>query len=165
MRRKLLWLLGGIVLLAAVLLGVAYWQASSIVAQLHAGPKEAVVKAVTPELHRAPRKTLVSLPKEPSAQTILLIGSDRRWSGANGARSDTIMLARVEPSKHRIALLSIPRDLYVAIPGHGHDRINMAFNYGGERLLTRVVRDTFGVRIDHFVEIAFHGFKDVISDL
>jgi LCP family protein required for cell wall assembly len=164
-RRKLLWVLGSIVLLAAVLLGVAYWQASSIVAQLHAGPKEAVVKAVAPELHRTPRKTLASLPKEPSAQTILLIGSDRRWSGANGARSDTIMLARVEPSKHRIALLSIPRDLYVAIPGHGHDRINMAFNYGGERLLTRVVRDTFGVRIDHFVEIAFHGFRDVISDL
>jgi LCP family protein required for cell wall assembly len=107
----------------------------------------------------------VRLPPEPSAQTILLIGSDHRWSGAVGARSDTIMLARIEPKRHRIALLSIPRDLYVAIPGHGHDRINMAFEEGGERLLTRVVRDTLGVEIDHFVEVDFRGFKDVVSDL
>jgi LCP family protein required for cell wall assembly len=165
MRRVVLWVVGGCLAVIAALLAVAYWQASSIVAQLHAGPKEAIVKAVAPELHRTPRKVLVRLPKEPSAQTILLIGSDRRWTGGDGARSDTIMLARVEPSRHRIALLSIPRDLYVSIPGHGHDRINMAFHDGGERLLTRVVRDTFGVRIDHFVEIDFHGFKDVISDL
>lgn len=161
----LAWLAGVVLTLAVAVVAVAYWQASSIVGQLHAGHKEAVVKSVAPELHRTPKKHLVSLPNEPSAQTILLIGSDRRWSGGNGARSDTIMLARVEPSRHRIALLSIPRDLYVSIPGHGHDRINMAFNYGGERLLTRVVRDTFGVRIDHFVEIDFHGFKNVISDL
>src|SRR5207237_1394785 len=105
------------------------------------------------------------LPKEPSAQTILLIGSDRRWTGGNGARSDTIMLARLEPTQRRIALLSIPRDLYVAIPRHGHDRINMAFRYGGERLLPRVVRETFGIEIDHFVEIDFHGFKDVVDRL
>jgi LCP family protein required for cell wall assembly len=75
------------------------------------------------------------------------------------------MLARIQPRRHRIALLSIPRDLYVEIPGHGHDRINMAFEYGGERLLTRVVRDTLGVEIDHFVEVDFHGFKDIVDDL
>jgi LCP family protein required for cell wall assembly len=75
------------------------------------------------------------------------------------------MLARVEPSRKRIALLSIPRDLYVEIPGHGHDRINMAFEDGGERLLTRVVRETLGVEIDHFVEVDFHGFKDLVSAL
>jgi LCP family protein required for cell wall assembly len=165
MRKILLVSLGALLLLAGAALGVAYWQASSIVAQFHAGPKEAVVKAVQPELHRPPRHPLVQLPREASAQTILLIGSDRRWTGGSGARSDTIMLARIEPRRHRIALLSIPRDLYVAIPGHGHDRINMAYHDGGERLLTRVVRDTFGIEIDHFVEVDFHGFKNLVSDL
>jgi LCP family protein required for cell wall assembly len=164
-RRILLIALGALLLLAAVAAGLVWWQASSIVAELHAGPKEAVVEAVAPELHRAPRRRIVAEPPEPSAQTILVIGSDRRWEGGNGARSDTIMLVRIQPDRHRIALLSIPRDLYVAIPGHGHDRINMAFHYGGERLLTRVVRDTFGVPIDHFVEVDFHGFKDLVAAL
>src|ERR1044071_5025541 len=136
-----------------------------IVGQLHAGPKAAVVRAVRPELHRPARHPLVVVRPEPKAQTVLLIGSDRRWTGVDGARSDTIMLARIEPSRHRIALLSIPRDLYVSIPGHGHDRINMAFHYGGERLLTQVVRETFGVTIDHFVEVDFRGFKNVVDKL
>jgi LCP family protein required for cell wall assembly len=164
-RRYLLGFLAFVLVAVLALGGIAYWQASSILAQLHAGPKGAVVKAVEHELHRQPKRRLVALPKEPSAQTILLIGSDRRWSGGNGARSDTIILVRIEPPRHRIALLSIPRDLYVAIPGHGHDRINMAFHDGGERLLTRVVRETFGVEIDHFVEVNFRGFKDVIREL
>lgn len=165
MRRILLISAGTLVLVAAAVLGAFYWQASSIVGELHAGPKAAVVKAVRHELRSQPRHPLVSMPKEASAETILLIGSDRRWDGGNGARSDTIMLARIEPARRRIALLSIPRDLYVAIPGHGHDRINMAFHDGGERLLTRVVRDTFGVEIDHFVEVDFHGFQDLVADL
>lgn len=165
MRKVLIILLGTLVLLVAAALGVGYWQASSIVAQFHAGPKEAVVKAVESELHRAAPHPLVQLPKEASAQTILLIGSDRRRTGGGGARSDTIMLARIQPTRHRIALLSIPRDLYVEIPGHGHDRINMAYHDGGERLLTRVVRDTFGIEIDHFVEVDFHGFKDLVAEL
>lgn len=166
MRRKLL--IGiplALVVLAAAAVGVAYWQATSAIDQLHAGPKGAVVRAVKPELHRRPARQVVRLPPEPSAQTILLVGSDHRWRGATGARSDTIMLARIQPDRHRIALLSIPRDLYVAIPGHGHDRINMAFQDGGERLLTRVVRDTLGVEIDHFVEVDFRGFKNMVNDV
>jgi LCP family protein required for cell wall assembly len=164
-RKLIVGALATLLLLVLAAVGVAYWQASSAIDQLHAGPKGAVVAAVKPELHRAPKKQLVKLPPEPSAQTILLIGSDHRWESGSGARSDTIMLARIQPDRHRIALLSIPRDLYVEIPGHGHDRINMAFRYGGERLLTRVVRDTLGVEIDHFVEVDFHGFKDVVSAL
>jgi LCP family protein required for cell wall assembly len=154
-----------VVVLVGAGAGVAYWQASSTLGELHAGPKGAVVRAVEPELHRVPKRRLVTLPPEPSAQTILLIGSDHRQRGGDGSRSDTVMLARIQPTRHRIALLSIPRDLYVSIPGHGHDRINMAYHYGGERLLTRVVRDTLGLEIDHFVEVDFHGFKDIVQTL
>ena len=165
MRKIIIGIFLTLVLLAVAAVALAYWQASQAIDQLHAGKKEAVVRAVKPELGRKPKRVLVQLPPEPSAQTILLIGSDHRWEGATGARSDTIMLARIDPKRHRIGLLSIPRDLYVAIPGHGHDRINMAFEDGGERLLTRVVRDTLGVEIDHFVEVDFHGFQDVVGDL
>jgi LCP family protein required for cell wall assembly len=165
MRKLIVGVVAGGTLLVAAGLGLVYWQASSALDQFHAGPKGAVVKAVRHELNRAPRRRLVPLPPEPSAQTILLIGSDRRRTGGDGARSDTIVLARIEPRRHRIALLSVPRDLYVSIPGHGHDRINMAFHYGGERLLTHVVRETLGVEIDHFVEVDFRGFKDIVGDL
>jgi LCP family protein required for cell wall assembly len=165
MRKVLAWFGIGVVVLGAAVAGVTYWQARAAIDQFHAGPKAAVVRAVWPELHKPPRRVLVSLPPEPSAQTILLIGSDHRWSGGDGARSDTIMLARVDPHRDRIGLLSIPRDLYVSIPGYGHDRINMAFEVGGERLLTRVVRETFGVAIDHFVEVDFHGFRDIVRQL
>src|SRR5689334_23934499 len=126
-RRLLIGIPLGLVALAAAAAGVAYWQASSALDQLHAGAKGPVVRAVQPELHRAPAHPVVKLPPEPSAQTILLIGSNHRWRSGDGARSDTVMLVRIQPHRHRIALLSIPRDLYVAIPGHGHDRINMAF--------------------------------------
>jgi LCP family protein required for cell wall assembly len=164
-RRILIAVLVTIVVLVGAAVGFAYWQGRVIVDQLHAGPKAAVVRAVKPELHRQPRRPLVVVPPQPKAQTILLIGSDHRWTGIDGARSDTILLARIQPAQHRIALLSIPRDLYVSIPGHGHDRINMAFRYGGERLLTRVVRETFGVEIDHFVEVDFRGFKNLVGKL
>src|SRR5436190_9578841 len=125
MRKLLAWFAAGVVVLAGAAVGVTYWQARAAIDQFHAGAKDAVVKAVRPELHKPPRRVLVPIPPEQSAQTILLIGSDHRWSGeGGGARSDTIMLARVDPRRHRIGLLSIPRDLYVSIPAHGHDRIN-----------------------------------------
>src|SRR6185436_18135732 len=116
---------------------VAWWQASSILDELHAGAKGDVVAAVQPELKRRPKRTLVRPPPEAGAQTILLIGSDRRprGQGQKGARSDTAIVVRVDPERNRVGLLSIPRDLYVEIPGHGHDRINMAFEWGGEKLL------------------------------
>jgi LCP family protein required for cell wall assembly len=158
-----------IALLAAIVLGIAWWQANAVLNELQAGPKKAVVASVEPELHRrAARQLVKTSPRpadEPKAQTLLVIGSDHRWEAGSTSRSDTILLARVDPAEKRIAILSIPRDLYVAIPGHGHDRINMAFAWGGEKLLTRTVRETFGVEIDHFVEVDFHGFKDLVSKL
>jgi LCP family protein required for cell wall assembly len=165
LRRKLLIALGVVDALAAAALGVAWWQASSLLGEFRAGAKGEVVAAVSPELRRPPRRTLVQAPPAAGAQTILVIGSDHRKAGQEGARSDTTMLVRVDPDRKQIRLLSIPRDLYVEIPGRGHDRINEAFNTGGERLVTRVVRETFGVRIDHFVEIDFRGFRKLVEDV
>ena len=68
------------------------------------------------------------------ARTFMILGSDKRKgvdAGA-GARSDTILLARADPDKDAIAVMSIPRDLKVEIPGHGSGKINSAFELGGK---------------------------------
>ena len=65
-------------------------------------------------------------------QTIMMLGSDQRAKDSHDyegtdARSDTIMLIRLDPSKEATAIMSLPRDLKVAIPGHGVEKINAAY--------------------------------------
>ena len=84
--------------------------------------------------------------------TVLLIGVDT--SGRAG-RSDVMMLASVDPQAGRIRLASFLRDLYVSIPGHGRDRLNAAYFYGGEALLLRTLEENFGVSVDHTVTAHF----------
>jgi LCP family protein required for cell wall assembly len=158
---------GVLVLLAAAAAGILYWQARSILDELQAGAKGAEVRAAAPELAKAPHDPVVapSVEQAHGAQTFLLIGSDHRWTGQNGARSDTVILLRIDANRHRVALLSIPRDLYVAIDGYGHDRINEAYHHGGARLLIRTVREQLGVKIDHFVEVNFAGFRELVRKL
>ena len=168
LRRLLLISLAVLLVAAAVVAGVGYWQARSIVGELQAGAKHAEVVGARKQLAVEPRHRLVA-PRVADAQgeqTILLIGSDhRRQTPSDQTHSDTIILARIDATHRRISLLSIPRDLYVPIPGHGQDRINDAFTYGGPALLIRTVRETFGVRIDHFVEVNFAGFRKLVDTL
>jgi LCP family protein required for cell wall assembly len=154
--------------LAAAAAGVAYWQARSIVGELQAGPKHVEVARARRQLQVEPKHHLVA-PKVEEAkgeQTILIIGSDHRWqTPKNAVHSDTIILARVDATHHRISLLSIPRDLYVPIAGQGQDRINEAFTLGGAGLLIKTVREVFGVKIDHFVEVNFAGFRKLVDSV
>jgi LCP family protein required for cell wall assembly len=106
-------------------------------------------------------------PGEP--QTILLLGSDKRPDDATdggagtGARSDTIILVRLNPDKNATALMSLPRDLKVEIPGHGVDKINAAYSLGGPKLTTRTVRQLTGLSINHVINVDFHGFQKAID--
>jgi LCP family protein required for cell wall assembly len=107
---------------------------------------------------------------------ILVVGSDTRalsaadhnqfGSGAlvGGQRSDTIMLVHLNPIAGTASLLSIPRDTWVPIPGHGTNRINSAFDYGAD-LLVRTIQDNFGVAINHYVEVNFDSFRQVVNAL
>lgn len=80
-----------------------------------------------------------------------------------GARSDTIMVLRVDPSKSSAQLLSLPRDLYVPISGTDHkDKINAAFGLG-QKTLIQTVQDQFGIVINHYVEVDFVGFQRLID--
>ncbi len=101
-------------------------------------------------------------------QTILMIGSDRRYTerNAKGAgRSDTLMLVRLDPNKEATAVMSIPRDLKVDIPGYGSDKINAAFSLGGPKLTLETVRNLLGIEINHIIEINFGGFQRAVNRL
>ncbi len=103
-------------------------------------------------------------------QTIMLIGSDTRAKGARdytGMRglSDTMMLVRLDPSTKRIAVLSLPRDLKVRIPGHGVDKLNAAYALGGVKLTLRTVKEFTGLRVNHVVNVDFRGFRKAVNAL
>ncbi|NEA24966.1 LCP family protein [Actinomadura bangladeshensis] len=96
----------------------------------------------------------------------LLIGSDRRADiPSMGARADTIMLVHLSGRGDRVSLISIPRDGWVPVPGHGTTKINAAFAYGGPSLLVRTVEGLTHVRIDHYASVDFGGFVKMTDAL
>jgi LCP family protein required for cell wall assembly len=105
--------------------------------------------------------------------TFLVVGSDSRaglddltnFGTAGGARGDVIMLVRFDSSTSTTQILSIPRDLYVDIAGHGQNRINAAYAFGGPSLMVETIRDSLDVEVNHYVEIDFVGFESLIDEL
>ena len=97
----------------------------------------------------------------------MILGSDRRpknnAEGASGARSDTIMLVRLDPDKEATAIMSLPRDLKVQIPGHGTDKINAAYELGGPALTLKTVKQLTGLPINHVVNVNFSGFWRAVN--
>jgi LCP family protein required for cell wall assembly len=96
-----------------------------------------------------------------SANNILVLGSDRRPGESGPSRADTIMLMRYGGGK--AARLSIPRDTLVNIPGHGPDKINAAYAFGGPALMIRTVKDFLGIEVNHLVEVDFEGFPKFVD--
>jgi len=106
-----------------------------------------------------------------NAQTTLILGSDQRTAGtkepgastSGPSRSDSILLVRTGGGHS--AKLSIPRDTIVDIPGHGRDKINAAYAYGGPGLATKTVSQYLGIPINHIVEVNFENFPAFIDAL
>lgn len=93
--------------------------------------------------------------------TIMIMGVDERDDDVG--RSDTLMVATIDPKKNQAALLSIPRDTRVKIKGNGWDKINAAYAYGGEKLTQRTVEDFLGVNMDHYIIINPKSFQKIID--
>lgn len=92
----------------------------------------------------------------PGAVT-LIVGSDSLDNNSvDGSRTDTIMLM-VDPLWGAPTLVSIPRDSWVEIPGHGRGKINSAFAIGGPQLLVETIEANTGLRVDHYLEVGFLG--------
>jgi len=96
-------------------------------------------------------------------QNILILGSDRRPDIEEAGRSDTTMLLRIDPDNDAIALLSLPRDLQVNIPGRGVAKLNEAYTLGGPEKTLEVVKQLTGLKIHHVVNVDFRGFERAIN--
>jgi LCP family protein required for cell wall assembly len=101
--------------------------------------------------------------------TYLIAGSDQRGSGGvddsvPGARADVLMLLNVPPSG-RTALMSIPRDTYASIPGHGKNKINAAYAFGGPALLVEAVEELTGLTVDRYVEVGFGSLTEMVDSV
>lgn len=91
---------------------------------------------------------------------ILLIGYDE---GDGNSRSDTILLCTFHKESAKLTMTSILRDLYVSIPGHGQNRINAAYAYGGRALLKQTLEENLEIAIDTSLEVDFSGFAEIVD--
>jgi polyisoprenyl-teichoic acid--peptidoglycan teichoic acid transferase len=99
--------------------------------------------------------------KKEEPLNVLIIGSDQR--GNEASRADTIMVAQYDAGSKKAKIMSIMRDSYVFIPGHGMSKINHAFSWGGEALLQKTIEENFKVKTDRVVKIDFQGFVGFID--
>ena len=151
-----------IVLLAAGSVSAAgFLQADSLINTIE---KEGRAPIEIPEIDRA---------QAGEAQTLMILGSDQRYGDKKlglKPRSDTIILVRLDPDKEATAVMSVPRDLKVKIPGHGTDKINAAYELGGPRLTVKTVKKLFEkpgqpFKINHVVNVNFGGFRKVVNTI
>ena len=95
--------------------------------------------------------------------TVMIMGVDERADDVG--RSDTLMIATLDPEKNQAAILSVPRDTRVKISGHGFDKINAAYAYGGRQLTQKTIENLLNTHIDHYIKINIHGFTKIIDAL
>jgi LCP family protein required for cell wall assembly len=161
-RLWLRFLLGAALVLSATAVATAvllFNEVDGVVAALRQAPED---PSIDQELAEADAGT---------PQTVMLVGSDQRAataedarSGAiSGARSDTIILVRLDPNRDAIALMSLPRDLKVSIPGIGTDKLNAAFEKGGIPLTLQTVKRLTGLQINQVVNVDFRGFREAVD--
>jgi LCP family protein required for cell wall assembly len=153
-------------ILGLIVLGVILWYAATILFALN--------RVTTPNKTNS-SSILNDVSKQESSQPInvLLIGIGGD-SHPGGTLADSIMVASIDAKHNTISILSVPRDLYVNIPGYGKQKINAAHSFGelnkkqtggGPALLEQVVADTLGVPIHYFVRVDFDGFKKIVDTL
>ncbi len=151
--------------LAVLVLGalLLVWLIASYLA-FRSGVKEAnarLPKAVEASL--APQDGL--LLTKPSLIMLLGTDGDKTAARQDFRRSDSILLVRTDPKRHRLAYLTIPRDLRVDIPGQGPNKINAAFQLGGPALTMKTVQALTGLQPNHVVLVDFDNFREVIDAL
>jgi LCP family protein required for cell wall assembly len=143
LKRKAPFIIAGVVLLIALLAGGIY----------------AGGKLIDPASDGVP-----SIVTSGKRINVLLLGIDAR-EGETMARSDSIIMASIDPRSKQISLLSIPRDTRVEIPGYGWDKINSASAYGGPELTMKVVSTLIGVPLKNYVMTNFSGFENIVDVL
>lgn len=145
-RRRLRFILAGSMVLSLLLITYGVWR---WVRFWH--------RPLNPEIASSVAEPL----SDPGRFTALVIGADDR--PGDPGRSDTMILAFVNQEKGSIQLLSLPRDTWVEIPGHGWNKINAAYAFGRTPLARKVVEDLIGMRIDYTVTVNMSGFQKIVD--
>jgi LCP family protein required for cell wall assembly len=104
------------------------------------------------------------IPMSEGVVNILILGSDTR-PGFYGSRTDTVMILSLDPHTGRARMISIPRDLYVYLPGWKVNRINTADQHGGPELVAMAIYYNLGIEIHHWVRVSFNGFITAVNAL
>ena len=105
-----------------------------------------------------------SIAKVNELRHILLLGIDAR-PGQTTGRTDTMIILTVDTDNQKIKLMSLMRDIIVAIPGHENNRLNAAYVFGGADLLLQTIENNFGIQIDHYVGVNFSMLADLIDQI
>jgi LCP family protein required for cell wall assembly len=92
---------------------------------------------------------------------IMVMGVDER--GDDVGRSDTLFVLSIDKKTKQVSMLSVPRDTRVNIPGHGYDKINHAYAFGGHKLTQKSVEGLLGMPIDYYMVINIAGFKKIVD--
>lgn len=108
-------------------------------------------------------KSMIDI-KQEDVMNILLIGSDTRDNSyENIGNTDSMILASINTRNKNIKITSFMRDMYVTIPGHGKNRLNAAFAYGGPELLFKTLKYNFDIEVDKYVCVNFNNFRKIIN--
>jgi LCP family protein required for cell wall assembly len=150
-RLSLTWLILGL-FVTALLVGVAVYRPFAV----KAGTTETAGVAETD-----PAPPPAKLPGQ--RVTFLMMGVDKRPDDVG--RADSMVVVSYDPASQQVALLSLARDTWAQIPGHGYDKINHAYAFGGERLAMQTVERLLGIPIDHYVTFNFKGFANIVDAL
>lgn len=155
-RKKMrLWLLLLVSLLSVILVATGFYVIRGLLALTDIKRDS----ALTPQYDGRPVAPIA----EDAPIHVVLMGSDTR--GGERGRSDVLMVAHVNSARDKVYLVSFPRDLYVEIPGHGKNKINAAYSFGGAALAVRTLENLLGVRMDHTAVIDFDGFIGLTNEV
>lgn len=158
--------LGILLTLVIVVAGLGAYLVGSIYAAITVLPDDQVFP---------PAAERPAVPATGADTNILILGTDSRAGlgdedaltdgGATGQRSDTMMLVNVAGDGSGVSVISLMRDLWVPIPGHGSAKINAAMSWGGIPLVVQTVESLLGQRIDHVAVVDFEGFAEIATAL
>lgn len=165
LRRVLLVLMSVAAVVAIGIIGASALYVKSVDSTIEQNLKRAdQMPAETPtEAGASPRPTKKAVAEK--AVNVVLIGSDSRTTNAGQGRSDVLMVAHLAGDRESAQIISFPRDMWVDIPGHGKNKINAAYAFGGPQLTVRTLEGLLHTRMDHVAVIDFEGFINVTTAL
>ncbi len=109
--------------------------------------------------------TAPEIDKDPGVTDIMLIGVDNRENGKFSGRSDVLIYMRVDKNNGSLKLASFMRDTLVEIDGHGKNKLNAAYSFGGIDLAKKTFKDSFGLAPDYYIIVNFYGMEDIVEGL